>query len=212
MFWVAESTSSAGQLALISGEHRGTEQKKRGRTKCPLSTCWGLRVGDACWASFPALGPRCGKAYPLCVSAGNPRVGKAATEPTTGLHRCRAAWVQSGKWMTKKNDKNAINPKIAFLVEVTSRITANRVQVINLFRETCASLLRLGPKRDRAAHVILWFQRDWTLTVCWALDWAQWSRDSPAKQTSVLLSSAPRTMHSRLNEKNSLNHTKTHKV
>lgn len=40
-----------------------------------------------------------------------------------------------------------MNPKITFLAEVITRITENRVDVINLFsRQTCACLLKLSTK------------------------------------------------------------------
>ena len=49
--------------------------------------------------------------------------------------------------MTDKNDKNAINPKITFLAEVITRITENRVDVINVFyRGAWECLLRFGTK------------------------------------------------------------------
>lgn len=112
----------------------------------------GLRNGET-HTSLPALSPRVQKAPPLVFIR-----RKAAIAPTPGLHCLRVAGVQCGRVndKTKKNDKNALNRTITFLVEVIIRIMKNRLDIINEFytERLVHDSKKSVPKLDHAAFVI----------------------------------------------------------
>lgn len=83
--------------------------------------------------------PGCRRSLYSCFPAGNPWGWKSSQSPSTWLvlsqNSLGSVW--QSEWQTKKNDKNVMSIKITFLVEVITRITEKRVDVINLFRDLC---------------------------------------------------------------------------
>lgn len=146
-------------------------QKQQDDTKgTMLSACWAWRMGGCRHAFLPALSPwgqRPHGPHGQCSSTG--RLWGWKGSPGTRLVSCQSSLgsVWQNEWQTKKNDKNAINLIATFRAGVITRVTENRVNVINLFyRETCACLLNLVPKLDHTALVILLFQKCTKCLLC----------------------------------------------